>query len=81
MATTTSTEQSVWMDVMYTSVWDGGVSLTSKARYNQETGEVEVLEIYNIEGLEVLERHYITLPYGVDLDVDFDDRGVLRVVK
>ena len=51
----------------YTSVWDGGISLTSKCIVNLETKEVTILESFDTD-VDVLEEEYITLD-GIEYDV------------
>jgi hypothetical protein len=48
----------------FVSVWDGGIVLRSKAIYNPNTKEVEVLETFDVDGLEVLEDEYIEFEDG-----------------
>lgn len=51
----------------YTSVWDGGISLTSKCIVNLKTKEVTILESFDAD-VKVLEKEYITLD-GIEYDI------------
>lgn len=53
----------------FISVWDGGIQLRSRALYHQDTKEVEVLEMHDIDNLENLEREYILFKDGTIKDV------------
>lgn len=53
----------------YISVWDTNIQLRSRAIYHQDTKEVEVLEMHDIDGLSTLEREYILFPDGTIMDI------------
>ncbi len=62
------------MKAIYTSVWDGGVEITIECNYNPENGFVSDIESVDVDGLDILEREYITLENGTELKVlSFDD--------
>lgn len=44
----------------FTSVWDGGIEVSTNAELNTETGEVTVQTAVEIDGLNNLEREYFT---------------------
>jgi hypothetical protein len=57
------------IEVIYTSVWDGGIEVCSTAEYNPETREVTCIETVDPEfEVDILEREYITLPDGTEMD-------------
>ena len=43
----------------FTSVWDGGVEITTPAELDETTGEVFPVSV-EVEGLDVLDREYFT---------------------
>lgn len=45
----------------FTSVWDNGHTVTSKCKVNIETMEVFDIETVYVDGLDILEREYITI--------------------
>lgn len=53
----------------FVSIWDDNVMLHSPAIYDENTGEIEVLQIHEVGGLDILIREYIQLPDGDQLDV------------
>jgi hypothetical protein len=71
MATTqaTATRQANEVKCAFVSVWDGDITLRSRAIYHKDTGEVEVLETHDIDGLQFMNREYIELPDGEELPV------------
>lgn len=44
---------------VFISEWDKGTVLRSKAVYHKDTDTVEVLQVYDVEGLESLDEEYI----------------------
>jgi hypothetical protein len=54
---------------VFTSVWDGDITVETPAVYDPETGYIEVLSAADVGGLQVLEREYITLPDGEEIAV------------
>lgn len=63
--------------VTFISVWDGGITLKSRALYDPKSKEVDVLEIYEGDNVEVLERQFIILPDGTEAEAYFNDKGIL----
>lgn len=55
--------------VTFVSVWDGDITLKSNALYDEESGQVDVLESHDVEGLDSLDEEYIELENGTRLDV------------
>lgn len=61
------------MNAIYVSVWDGGVEVRTSCQYNPKTRIVSDIESSDVEGLDNLEREYIELPDGTEIEVmDFD---------
>ena len=51
-------------DAIFTSVWDGGVEITTNCKVNTKTKEIFDVQKYNgddLEPLESLEEEYITI--------------------
>lgn len=48
-------------EATYTSVWDGGIEVTSRCKINIKTREIFDFEMVSVSGLEVLEREYVTM--------------------
>jgi len=71
MATTKATETRRANEVKCTfvSVWDGDVTLRSRAIYHTDDHSIEVLEMHDVDGLDTLEREYVELPDGDELQV------------
>ncbi len=65
---------------LYTSIWDDETRLTSNCVVNMDTGEYEVLESYEIEGVDLLTDEFVTLPDGRRLEVE-NDRVILSSEK
>lgn len=59
------------IDATYTSVWDGGIEVTSKCKVNTEKKEVFDIEIVDVNGLEVLEKEYLAID-GKEYSVSWD---------
>jgi len=53
----------------FTSDWDDGIEVTSKASLNTETGEISVMESSDVEGLDILDREYFTDENGKEYEV------------
>jgi len=53
----------------YTSVWDNGTVIVTKAEYDPETGEVTAETSDSDPGDAALEREYILLHNGDEIDV------------
>lgn len=45
----------------YTSVWDGGVKVTTRCKVDTVTKEVLDIEPSGVDGVEVLEDEYVTV--------------------
>ena len=56
------------MHVTYVSEWDGGTKICTKAEYDPQTKNVTNIESSDADGLDVLEREYIELPDGTEID-------------
>ena len=79
------------VDVEFVSVWDDGIGIETKAKYNSKTGLVYDIETINegIEGLNTLELEYIRLKDGTELSVSnefseyeiIDFAGLLKEAK
>lgn len=65
---------------LYTSIWDDETRLTSNCVVNMDTGEYEVLESYEIEGVDLLTDEFVTLPDGRRLEIE-NDRVILSSEK
>ena len=53
----------------FVSIWDGGVEKRSPACYNPATGEVNVRRTHSGEDVEMLDREFVELPSGTELEV------------
>lgn len=53
----------------FVSVWDDRIELHSKAVYDSKHESVEVLEIHEVDGLDILVEEYIEFPDKSTLDV------------
>ena len=61
------------MKASYTSVWEGGIEVTTSCDYNPYNGLVSDIEIASVDGLEILQDEYVELEDGTKLKVlDFD---------
>lgn len=71
MSTTKATEirRANEIRCAFVSVWDGDTVLRSRAIYHKDDRSVEVLETHDVDGLEILDREYIELPDGDELEV------------
>ena len=49
------------LNVLFVSSWDGGVTVTTSAVVNCETGEVTDIECADVEGLDNCEEQYIIM--------------------
>ena len=57
---------------MFVTVWDDDITLRSKAVYHEKTGEIDVLEVIDVEGLESLTRQYIVIYESTDQEEEID---------
>ncbi len=63
------------VDAKFTSVWDGGVRITTPCKVNLRTRKVFDIEVNDeVDGLEVLDKEYITLT-GVEYRVYPEDEA------
>lgn len=62
------------INATFVSVWDNGTEIESSCLFDSDTREVTNIEQIedNIEDLNMLEREYIELPDGSQLDVEQD---------
>lgn len=58
------------MKATYISVWDGGVEISTSCEFDPETKNITDIKSADVNGLEVLEREYIVLPDGTEIDVE-----------
>ncbi len=58
------------MKATYTSVWDGGIEVTTVCDYDPDTKTVTDIEDSGVEGVDTLEDEYVTLPDGSELRED-----------
>lgn len=67
------------MKAKFITIWDGGVEVETDCQYNAATGEVFDIEVFDgdeVEELETLDRTFIRLEDGVELDVEeYDGRS------
>lgn len=68
------------IDVMYTSVWDGGYEVGTKGEVDLETGIAESLEVVDDEDLDIHDESYIEY-LGERYDIEEDDDGDDVVVE
>ena len=62
------------MKAIYTSVWDGNEEIETVADYDPATGKVFNIESVEAPNVDILEREYISILNGTELDVlDFDN--------
>ena len=52
----------------FVSVWDGGVTVVTEAEFDEKTGEVTA-DTAEVCGLQTLEREFIELPNGDEIEV------------
>ena len=52
----------------FTSVWDG-IEITTPAELDLETGEINILETVNADGLEILDEEFFTDEDGKNYNV------------
>lgn len=64
----------------YTSVWEGGVSVSSKCKVRMRTGEVFDIECSGVDIDGILEDEYITIS-GIDYNVSDDPKATLYWYK
>lgn len=59
------------MKATYTSVWDGGIEITTACQYNPDTKVVDDIEDSGVDGdsVDIMEDEYVTLPDGKELRV------------
>jgi hypothetical protein len=62
------------INATFVSVWDGGNNVESPCKFDPETREVtDIVQVEDgIEDLNVLEREYVELADGTQLDVEQD---------
>lgn len=67
------------MKAKFITVWDGGIEVETDCQCNLATGEVFDVEVFDggeVEELETLDRTFIRLDDGVELDVEeYDGRS------
>lgn len=70
------------VEVEYVTLWDDGVEVVTSAMYNMETGLVYDIETTDegIEDLDILEREFIRLDDGTELDV-CEESGKYKVIN
>lgn len=51
-------------DATYVSVWDGGIEIRSRCKFNPQTKIVSHIEPSEVEGVEILENEYVELADG-----------------
>lgn len=61
-------------EATFTSVWDGGIEITTNCKVNLETKEVFDIEKVDVDGLEILEEEYVTID-GKQHSVSNDKNG------
>ena len=59
------------MEAKYKTVWDGGVEIVTNCEYDPQTGAIMFTEVSDdgVEGLNCLDREYIELPDGEEIEV------------
>jgi hypothetical protein len=58
------------MKATYVSVWDGCIEITTSCNFNPETKNITDIEMVDGDGLDILEREFIRLPDGTEIDVE-----------
>jgi len=58
----------------YVSVWDDGIEVKTSCQFNTETKEVTDIEQVDVTGLDILDREYVLLPDGTEVE-DFIAEG------
>lgn len=53
----------------FVSVWDGSTSLNSDAIYDPDDKTFEVIGTVAVDGVELLDREYLEMPDGDELEV------------
>lgn len=72
-----------WETVEFVSVWDNGITVSTQAMYDPETGlvfNVEEASEINTDALDVCEREYVIIN-GDDRDVEDNEDGTYTVIK
>lgn len=67
-----TTDPKTILDVTFVSVWDDGVEVRTKAKYDAKNNIVFDIESTDGDCVEVLLDEYIELPYGVKLPIYHD---------
>ena len=72
-----------WETVEFVSIWDSGISVTTTAMYDSETGLVfnveEATEI-DADALDCCEREYVIID-GEEHDIEDNEDGTYTVIK
>jgi len=56
------------MEAIYVSVWDGGTEISTKCNFDPQTKNVTDVESADVDGLDSLDREYIILPDGTEIE-------------
>ena len=56
------------IEATYVSVWDGGIEVRTKCKYDTVIFDVTDIESADVDGLDVLEREYLILPNGTEIE-------------
>lgn len=62
------------VNATYVSVWDGGTEISTSCKYNKTTGDVTDIDSADVDGLDILDREYIVLEDGEEIE-DFTIDG------
>ena len=53
--------KSTFVPAKYTSVWDGGIHVTTDCLVNMDTKEIKDIQIADVTGIDSLDYEYITV--------------------
>lgn len=63
------------VDATYVSVWDGGTEISTSCKYNKTTGDVTEIDSADVDGLDILDREYVLLSDGEEIEKFTIDGG------
>lgn len=58
------------MKATYVSVWDGGTEVATSCNFDPQTKNITDVEMVDGDGLDALEREFVRLPDGTEIDVE-----------
>lgn len=73
-------ESEGWVRVDFCALWED-IMLESRALYNENTGEIEVIDKYGVEKMDLLNDQFIRMPNGDEKKVKLDDENRIVVYE